>query len=115
MTACSSSDTAFSYEDLTEGTGELAEKGDTIEVHYVGTFEDGSQFDSSRDRGQTFSFELGAGQVIEGWEQGFEGMREGGLRNLVIPASMGYGDNDYAGIPGGSTLYFEVELISVQK
>lgn len=106
--------TELIIEDLEVGTGEEAKAGDTVEVHYVGTFTDGSTFDSSRDRGQTFSFTLGAGQVIQGWDEGVAGMKVGGLRKLTIPSDLAYGDNDYGPIPGGSTLIFEVELVSIQ-
>ncbi len=101
-------------EDLSVGTGDTAEVGDTVEMHYVGTLMDGTKFDSSRDRGQTFSFTIGAGQVIEGWEKGIPGMKVGGLRKLTIPSDMAYGDQGAGGlIPGGATLIFEVELVSV--
>ena len=76
---------------------------------------DGTKFDSSYDRGQPFSFTLGAGQVIEGWDQGFAGMKVGGKRKLTIPSSLGYGDSGIPGaIPGGATLIFEVELLGVE-
>lgn len=101
-------------EDLTVGEGEEAKVGDTVEVHYVGTLEDGSKFDSSRDRGDTFSFTIGQGYVIEGWEKGVPGMKVGGLRKLTIPSDMGYGDFGTGPIPGGATLIFEVELVSIQ-
>ncbi|MFT7184349.1 MAG: FKBP-type peptidyl-prolyl cis-trans isomerase FkpA [Oceanicoccus sp.] len=101
-------------EDITVGEGAEAVAGKTITVHYVGTLTDGTQFDSSRDRGMPFEFNLGAGQVIAGWDQGFEGMKIGGLRKLTIPSDLAYGDNGIGGtIPGGATLVFEVELISV--
>lgn len=91
-------------------------KGDTLQMHYTGTLEDGKKFDSSLDRGQPFVFTLGAGQVIKGWDQGLLGMCEGEKRKLVIPSDMGYGD---AGappkIPGGATLVFEVELLKVER
>ena len=95
------------------GTGEEAVAGKIITVHYTGTLEDGIKFDSSVDRGQPFSFILGAGQVIQGWEQGFAGMKVGGKRSLVIPASMAYGDRAVGAIPAGSTLLFDVELLAV--
>jgi len=101
-------------EDITVGTGEEAKVGDTVEVHYVGTLEDGTQFDSSRDRGETFSFTIGEGYVIQGWEQGIPGMKVGGLRKLTIPSDLGYGDYGTGPIPGGATLIFEVELVSIK-
>lgn len=96
----------------TDGVG--AGAGDLVEVHYVGTLEDGTQFDSSRDRGQTFSFELGSGYVIKGWDLGVEGMKVGELRKLTIPSELGYGSTGVGSIPPNATLIFEVELISVQ-
>ena len=101
-------------EDTTVGTGEEAKAGDLVEVHYVGTLTDGTQFDSSRDRGQTFSFRIGTGEVIQGWEEGVPGMKVGGVRILTIPSDMAYGDSGVGSIPGGATLIFEVELVSIQ-
>ena len=102
--------------DETVGTGAVAAAGDTVTVNYVGAFTDGKVFDASANHGSTgFTFHLGAGQVIKGWDEGIVGMREGGKRKLVIPASLGYGPNDYGPIPGNSTLVFEVELLKVQK
>ena len=102
-------------EDVKVGTGKEAKTGDLVEVHYVGTFSDGKKFDSSRDRGTPFSFTLGAGGVIKGWDRGLVGMKEGGIRKLTIPPELGYGMNDYSSIPGGSTLLFEVELLRVGR
>jgi len=99
--------------DVTLGTGSVAVRGKTVVVHYVGTLEDGTQFDSSVGRGQPFSFLLGAGQVIQGWEQGFEGMKVGGRRVLTIPPELGYGPNAVGSIPANSTLIFEVTLLDV--
>ncbi len=96
---------------LKEGSGEGAEKGDYLTMHYVGTLADGTKFDSSRDRGKPFNFQLGGGQVIKGWDEGIVGMKIGELRRLVIPADMAYGDNAMGSIPAGSTLIFEVELL----
>ncbi|MDP3880586.1 MAG: FKBP-type peptidyl-prolyl cis-trans isomerase [bacterium] len=102
-------------EDIKEGQGEEAVSGKQITVHYVGTLENGTKFDSSRDRGTPFTFTLGAGQVIQGWDQGFAGMKIGGLRKLIIPSDLGYGDAGAPpAIPGGATLIFEVELLEVQ-
>lgn len=107
---------------LTEGEGEVAEAGDVVTVHYVGTFPDGSTFDSSRDRGEPFSFELGAGSVIPGWEEGVEGMVEGEVRRLTIPPSLAYGEEGIVNpvtqeviIPPSTPLIFEVELLEVDK
>lgn len=96
------------------GTGAEAVPGRTITVNYKGTFQDGSKFDSSYDRGEPFTFALGGGQVIAGWDQGFAGMKVGGKRKIVVPPALGYGPNDYGPIPGNSTLIFEVELLDVK-
>jgi FKBP-type peptidyl-prolyl cis-trans isomerase len=104
--------------DAVIGSGAVAEKGDTVTVHYVGTFTDGKQFDSSASHPETasgFSFPLGAGSVIAGWDLGVVGMKVGGKRRLVVPPTLGYGPNDYGPIPGNSTLVFEVELLRVEK
>ncbi|MBT4384194.1 FKBP-type peptidyl-prolyl cis-trans isomerase [Candidatus Peregrinibacteria bacterium] len=106
--------TELVIDDLKVGDGDEAVSGKTVEVHYVGTLLDGSQFDSSRDRGQTFEFPLGAGYVIKGWDEGVAGMKVGGLRKLTIPADMAYGDRATGSIPANSTLVFEVELFSVK-
>lgn len=101
--------------DTVVGTGEEAVPGKIITVHYVGTLKDGTKFDSSIDRGAPFRFILGAGQVIQGWEQGFAGMKVGGKRKLVIPAELAYGDRAIGSIPAGSTLFFDVELLVVDS
>lgn len=91
-------------------------KGDVLSMHYTGTLEDGTKFDSSLDRDKQFTFTLGTGQVIKGWDQGLLGMCEGEKRRLVIPPDMGYGDRGAgAKIPGGATLIFEVELIKIDR
>ena len=101
-------------EDLTVGTGAVAKSGQNVEVHYVGTLTNGKKFDSSRDRGEGFTFELGAGEVIKGWDQGVAGMKVGGLRKLTIPPELAYGARGYPPvIPPNSTLVFEVELLGV--
>ena len=101
-------------EDLKVGEGKVAKAGDTVSVHYRGTLANGTQFDASYDRGQPFSFNLGAGQVIKGWDQGVAGMKEGGKRTLTIPPHLGYGARGAGGvIPPNATLKFEVELIKV--
>ncbi|MEO7617914.1 MAG: FKBP-type peptidyl-prolyl cis-trans isomerase [Candidatus Saccharibacteria bacterium] len=96
------------------GTGAEATTGSTISVNYLGTLLDGTKFDSSYDRNQPFEFKLGAGQVIEGWDKGFAGMKVGGKRKLVIPSSLGYGASGVGSIPANSTLVFEVELLAVK-
>ena len=100
-------------EDVEVGDGEEAVEGKSVTVHYTGTFPDGTKFDSSVDRGDPFTFTLGAGEVIAGWDQGVAGMKVGGKRKLTVPPELGYGPNDYGSIPGGSTLLFDVELLEV--
>jgi len=104
------------YADTVEGTGETAKAGHQAEVHYTGTlYPNGKKFDSSLDRGDTFTFALGRGQVIAGWDEGVAGMKVGGKRTLIIPADLGYGSRGAgAAIPPNATLQFEVELISVR-
>jgi FKBP-type peptidyl-prolyl cis-trans isomerase len=102
-------------ETVREGQGAEAKAGNTVTVHYVGTLTDGKKFDSSRDRGKGFSFKLGAGQVIKGWDQGVAGMKVGTVRKLTIPPHLAYGDRGFPGaIPPNSTLVFEVELLEVR-
>lgn len=101
-------------EDQIVGEGEEATAGMNVEVHYTGWLTDGTQFDSSHDREATFSFKLGGGRVIRGWEQGVAGMKVGGTRKLTIPPELGYGAAGAGGvIPPNATLVFKVELISV--
>ena len=101
--------------DLVEGTGAEATSGAEVTVHYTGTFTDGKKFDSSIDRGQPFSFQLGAGQVIQGWDLGVAGMKVGGKRRLLIPSNLAYGEQGAPGaIPPNSPLVFEVELLGVK-
>jgi FKBP-type peptidyl-prolyl cis-trans isomerase len=101
-------------EDQIVGDGEEAVAGQTVEVHYTGWLTDGTKFDSSHDRDQTFSFKLGGGQVIAGWDQGVAGMKIGGTRKLTIPPEMGYGERGAGGvIPPNATLVFKVELIGL--
>lgn len=103
------------YVELKEGTGATPQSGQTVEVHYVGTLEDGTKFDSSRDRGQPFSFKIGIGQVIKGWDEGLSTMKVGGRRQLIIPPELGYGARGAGGvIPPNATLLFDVELLGVK-
>lgn len=98
-----------------EGAGAGAKSGDSLTVHYTGTFLDGRKFDSSRDKGVPFTFQLGAGQVIQGWDIGLEGMRRGEVRKLTVPPQYGYGSVGTPGgpIPPNATLLFEVELLGL--
>ena len=103
------------YLDEVVGTGDEAKAGNRVSVHYTGTLESGRKFDSSRDRGEPFEFDLGAGRVIRGWDEGVAGMRVGGKRRLVIPPELGYGSRGAGSvIPPGATLVFEVELLGVR-
>lgn len=106
------------YEDTVVGEGDVAQAGQHVQVHYTGwLFNDGVQgnkFDSSKDRGQAFAFPLGAGHVIQGWDEGVQGMAVGGTRRLVLPPELGYGARGAGGvIPPNATLLFEVELLAV--
>jgi peptidylprolyl isomerase len=107
------------YVDLAVGTGVEVKKGDNAVVHYVGTLRDGKKFDSTSDQGRPFSFRLGAGQVIKGWDEGVAGMKVGGKRKLIIPPDLAYGpreikDANSVLIPANSELTFEIELLKVQ-
>ena len=107
-------DSGLKYTDQEEGTGATPQKGQTVVVHYTGTLEDGTKFDSSRDRKQPFSFKLGAGQVIQGWDEGISTMKVGGRRQLIIPPELGYGARGAGGvIPPNATLIFDVELLKI--
>lgn len=107
------------YVDLTVGNGDVAKAGNQVSVHYTGWLQNpdgskGRKFDSSKDRGQPFQFALGQGQVIKGWDEGVQGMKVGGVRELIIPPALGYGQGGAGGvIPPNATLIFEVELLGV--
>ena len=107
--------TELAIEDLIVGTGDEAKAGRNVDVHYVGVaWSTGKQFDASWDRNETFEFRLGAGQVIQGWDQGVAGMKVGGRRRLTIPSDLGYGPYGAGGvIKGGETLVFVVDLLNV--
>jgi FKBP-type peptidyl-prolyl cis-trans isomerase len=103
------------YVELTIGTGAIAEAGQTVSVHYTGWLENGKKFDSSIDRAQPFSFPLGVGRVIKGWDEGVKGMKVGGKRKLTIPPKLGYGAQGAGGvIPANATLIFDVELLDIR-
>ena len=103
------------YEDIVEGAGASPTTGQTAVVHYVGTLTNGKKFDSSRDRGQPFSFRVGVGEVIQGWDEGVASMKVGGTRKMTIPSALGYGARGAGGvIPPHATLVFEVELIEIK-
>ncbi len=107
-------DSGLQYIDLVEGTGAIPQTGQTVQVHYTGTLEDGTKFDSSRDRNRPFSFRIGVGQVIRGWDEGVASMRVGGRRQLIIPPDLGYGARGAGGvIPPNATLIFDVELLRI--
>ncbi len=108
-------DSGLKYEDLVEGDGAVAAAGHEVVVHYTGWRTDGRIVDSSRDRDQPFSFSLGRGMVIRGWDEGVDGMQVGGKRKLTIPPQLGYGAQGAGGvIPPNATLVFEVELLEIR-
>lgn len=108
-------DSGLKFEDTTAGSGAVAAKGQTVSVHYTGWLQNGTKFDSSKDRDQPFEFKLGAGQVIRGWDEGVAGMKVGGVRRLTIPPQLAYGDRGAGGvIPPKATLVFEVELLAIR-
>ncbi|MCW8945194.1 MAG: FKBP-type peptidyl-prolyl cis-trans isomerase [Sedimenticola sp.] len=108
-------DSGLKYDDLVEGDGAVAAAGQRVVVHYTGWLTDGSKFDSSLDRNDPFTFALGNGQVIRGWDEGVQGMKIGGKRKLTIPPQLGYGAHGAGGvIPPNATLVFEVELLEIR-
>lgn len=108
-------ESGLKYEDLVVGGGDSPKNGDMVVVHYTGTLENGKKFDSSRDRNKPFEFQIGRGQVIQGWDEGVLSMRIGGKRKLIIPPDLGYGARGAGGvIPPNATLHFEVELLDVK-
>lgn len=117
MVSDSNEEQELQIEILKQGTGQEVKSGDNIAVHYTGTLEDGTKFDSSLDRGKPFAFTLGIGQVIKGWDMGVLGMKVGEKRKLVIPSELGYGETGTPGgpIPPNATLIFEVELLSINR
>ena len=106
--------TELKIEDTQVGSGKVAETGQNVTVHYTGWLTNGTKFDSSKDHGQPFTFPLGGGRVIKGWDKGVAGMKVGGVRKLTIPPDLGYGSRGAGGvIPPNATLVFEVELLGV--
>jgi FKBP-type peptidyl-prolyl cis-trans isomerase len=115
VTTNTSNQSELKIEDIKVGDGVEATSGKQVSVHYTGTLENGKKFDSSKDRGTSFEFNLGAGEVIKGWDQGVAGMKVGGVRKLTIPSELGYGSRGAGGvIPPNATLIFEVELLGVK-
>jgi FKBP-type peptidyl-prolyl cis-trans isomerase len=115
VTSAPAADFPLKKEDLKVGTGAEATEGKTVEVQYTGTLTDGTKFDSSRDRNEPFTFTLGAGQVIKGWDEGVKGMKEGGRRKLTVPPSLGYGAQGAGDkIPPNAVLIFDIELLKVK-
>ncbi len=101
-------------DDIKVGDGAEVKTGDSVDVHYIGTLQDGTEFDNSRKRGEVFNFTVGGGQVIKGWEEGLVGMKVGGQRVLVIPPEKAYGEKGIGPIPANATLVFAIELVSIK-
>ncbi len=102
------------YTELVEGTGPTPQKGQTLSVHYTGTLQNGTKFDSSLDRGKPMEFQFGIQPMIKGWDEGITSMKVGGKRKLIVPPSLAYGAQGRPGIPANSTLIFEVELLAAK-
>jgi len=108
-------ESGLGVEELSVGVGPEANVGDELVVHYVGTLEDGTVFDSSRQRGTPLTFRIGDGRMIKGWEQGLLGMRQGGIRKLIIPPDLGYGARGSGAVPPDAILEFEIELVDIRR
>lgn len=113
-TSTASPSAGLKVEDIKAGTGREVKSGDTVVINYLGTLTDGTKFDSSYDRGEPFTTQIGVGQVIKGWDEGVVGMKVGGKRKLTIPPDLAYGDRAIGSIPPNSTLVFEVELLDIK-
>jgi len=115
MSTTTTTDTGLIISEIVTGDGDEATAGQSVTVHYTGWLQNGSKFDSSKDRGEPFEFDLGAVRVIKGWDEGVQGMKVGGKRKLTIPPELGYGARGAGGvIPPNATLVFEVELLEVE-
>jgi FKBP-type peptidyl-prolyl cis-trans isomerase len=106
--------TGLQYLDEKVGNGATVRAGDRVEVYYTGNFKDGKQFDSNKNTGKPYVVTVGAGMVIKGWDEGLMGMKVGGVRKLIVPYQLGYGEKGRAGIPPKAELHFEIELVKIQ-